>query len=123
MRIAERLYSQGFISYPRTETNIFPNNMNLNGLVEMQTADNRWGREYYLRYWYMIMLVYELKSILTNFFMISEFACKILGEGISPRQGKKSDQAHPPIHPIKHTDGLSGNFCHFFNKYGKQLIY
>lgn len=43
MRIAERLYTQGFISYPRTETNIFPNNMNLAQLVEMQTGDNRWG--------------------------------------------------------------------------------
>lgn len=28
---------------------------------------------------------------------------------MNPRQGKKSDQAHPPIHPIKYTDGLSGN--------------
>lgn len=43
MRIAERLYTQGFISYPRTETNIFPKEMNLGNLVEMHTGDNRWG--------------------------------------------------------------------------------
>lgn len=48
MRIAERLYTQGFISYPRTETNIFPKNMNLAQLVEMQTGDNRWGGNWHI---------------------------------------------------------------------------
>ena len=36
MTIAEKLYTQGFISYPRTETNIFPKELDLNPLVEMQ---------------------------------------------------------------------------------------
>jgi len=43
MKIAEKLYSQGFISYPRTETNIFPNEFNLSNLVQIQTEDNNWG--------------------------------------------------------------------------------
>lgn len=43
MKIAEKLYSQGFISYPRTETNIFPNDFNLFNLVQFQTEDNNWG--------------------------------------------------------------------------------
>lgn len=43
MIIAEKLYSQGFISYPRTETNIFPKEFNLSNLVELQTDDNNWG--------------------------------------------------------------------------------
>lgn len=82
MRIAERLYTQGFISYPRTETNIFPKELNLRTLVEQQTVDQRWG----------------------------EFATGILNDGgPSPRQGKKSDQAHPPIHPTKHAPNLTGN--------------
>lgn len=81
MQIAEKLYSQGFISYPRTETNIFPKEMNLQPLVSQQTAGNApWG----------------------------PFAQRVLQEGIDPRQGKKSDQAHPPIHPIKYTDSLRG---------------
>ena len=46
MRIAERLYSQGYISYPRTETNAFPENMNLQDIVRDHVPDNRWGRAY-----------------------------------------------------------------------------
>lgn len=30
----------------------------------------------------------------------------MLDEGPSPRQGKKSDQAHPPIHPTKYVGNL-----------------
>lgn len=65
MKIAEKLYTQGFISYPRTETNIFPKEMNLVQLVELQRDDASWG----------------------------PFAHRIMNEGgPTPRQGKKSDQ-------------------------------
>ena len=43
MRVAEKLYTQGYISYPRTETNIFPKDLALRPLVEKQTEDQRWG--------------------------------------------------------------------------------
>ena len=43
MTIAERLYTQGLISYPRTETNKFPPEINLSPLVDTQRADGRWG--------------------------------------------------------------------------------
>ncbi|XP_051569913.1 DNA topoisomerase 3-alpha-like isoform X2 [Myxocyprinus asiaticus] len=82
MKIAEKLYTQGFISYPRTETNMFPQNLNLTLLVEQQTQDNEWGN----------------------------FAQRILNSGgPTPRNGNKSDQAHPPIHPTKYTNSLQGN--------------
>ncbi|XP_074027448.1 topoisomerase 3-alpha isoform X2 [Leptinotarsa decemlineata] len=82
MKIAEKLYTQGFISYPRTETNIFPKELNLTNLVEQQRDDPRWG----------------------------PFAQRIINEGgPTPRQGRKSDQAHPPIHPIKLATNLTGN--------------
>lgn len=84
MRIAERLYTQGLISYPRTETNIFPKELNLTTLVEQQVNNGTWGN----------------------------FARGILESGVTPRQGKKSDQAHPPIHPTKYTDGLQGLSSH-----------
>lgn len=84
MKIAEKLYTSGYISYPRTETNIFPKELNLTPLVEIQTADQRWGA----------------------------FAQRILGPqgGPRPRVGKKTDKAHPPIHPTKAAKGeLQGN--------------
>lgn len=82
MKIAERLYTQGLISYPRTETNIFPKELNLVNLVTQQQEDQRWGA----------------------------FAHRIINEGgPTPRQGKKSDQAHPPIHPTKYSNNLTGN--------------
>ncbi|ERE67718.1 DNA topoisomerase 3-alpha [Cricetulus griseus] len=82
MRIAEKLYTQGYISYPRTETNIFPKDLNLVALVEQQTLDPHWGA----------------------------FAQNILERGgPTPRNGNKSDQAHPPIHPTKYTSNLQGD--------------
>lgn len=83
MKIGEKLYTQGFISYPRTETNIFPANLALAPLVEQQTQSQTWGT----------------------------FAQRVLDQpgGPNPRQGKNSDQAHPPIHPTKFTDTLQGN--------------
>lgn len=46
MKIAEKLYSQGFISYPRTETNIFPKDFNLSNLVQLQAVDSNWGGKF-----------------------------------------------------------------------------
>ncbi|XP_053327854.1 DNA topoisomerase 3-alpha [Spea bombifrons] len=82
MKVAEKLYTQGYISYPRTETNIFPKDLNLTSLVEQQTQDSQWGN----------------------------FAQRILDRGgPTPRNGTKSDQAHPPIHPTKYAGNLQGN--------------
>lgn len=81
MTIAEKLYTQGFISYPRTETNKFSPDLKLRPLVEMQTQHPEWG----------------------------DFAQRVLQWGTHPRNGNKSDQAHPPIHPTKFTNSLSGN--------------
>lgn len=43
MQIAEKLYTSGYISYPRTETNQFPKDFNLRELVQNQTPDANWG--------------------------------------------------------------------------------
>lgn len=81
MTIAEKLYTKGFISYPRTETNQFSKDIKLRPLVEMQAQDPDWGG----------------------------FANRVLQWGPNPRNGNKSDQAHPPIHPTKYATGLNGN--------------
>ncbi|VDO35049.1 unnamed protein product [Haemonchus placei] len=75
MDIAEKLYNKGYISYPRTETNKFPKNMDLSALVRQQTTSPKWG----------------------------DFAAEVLEHGPNPRNGTKSDEAHPPIHPLKHV--------------------
>lgn len=43
MKIAEDLYTKGWISYPRTETDQFDQGMDLRGLVQKQTQDGNWG--------------------------------------------------------------------------------
>lgn len=78
MDIAENLYNKGFISYPRTETDIFDESINLEPLVEKQYNSPEWG----------------------------EYARKLLGVNganrtfTKPRKGKHNDKAHPPIHPV-----------------------
>lgn len=38
--------------------------------------------------------------------VLVEFANRVLEEGVTPRNGNKSDEAHPPIHPIKYASNL-----------------
>ncbi|KAM7352037.1 topoisomerase 3-alpha [Cochliomyia hominivorax] len=81
MTIAEKLYTKGIISYPRTETNMFSKDIDLKALVEQQTGHGVWGA----------------------------FAQRVAEWGPNPRNGNKSDQAHPPIHPTKMVPNLDGN--------------
>ena len=79
MEIAEKLYNKGLISYPRTETNAFPE-MNLREIVE------------------------ELAKNKSPF---GAFANRILEEDgfyAPPKKGKLDDKAHPPIHPVKNCE-------------------
>ncbi len=78
MRIAEKLYTQGFMSYPRTETNIFPDSFDLGDVIQLQAGDPQWG----------------------------DFASRLAAIGATPRQGTKTDNAHPPIYPTKYTNSL-----------------
>ncbi|VDM53039.1 unnamed protein product [Angiostrongylus costaricensis] len=43
MSIAEHLYTQGFISYPRTETTSYPSNFDLTGTLRQQANNSKWG--------------------------------------------------------------------------------
>lgn len=84
MNVAEKLYTSGFISYPRTETDIFDPAIDLRKLIEKQTAHPTWGP--------------YASSLLNN----NKFR--------PPRQGNHNDKAHPPIHPVAMVtpDALSG---------------
>ncbi len=76
MKVAEDLYTKGWISYPRTETDQFDSGMDLRNLVSRQTQDGRWGA----------------------------FAQNLMNGGFhQPRNGRNNDKAHPPIHPVNYV--------------------
>lgn len=76
MKVAEDLYTKGWISYPRTETDQFDRGMDLRVLVSRQTQDGRWG----------------------------PFAQNLMNGGFNqPRSGRNNDKAHPPIHPVNYV--------------------
>ena len=77
MRVAEALYTKGWISYPRTETDQFPRDFDLHSLIRKQVQDNNWG----------------------------EYAQGLINGGFrTPRSGRNNDQAHPPIHPVNYVN-------------------
>jgi len=73
LSLSEKLYLEGLISYPRTET-------------------DRYSREI-LDFAYKILREMQKKKFIPKDVEIG-----------SPRQGKKDDRAHPPIHPKKFID-------------------
>ncbi|KAJ8675437.1 hypothetical protein QAD02_011223 [Eretmocerus hayati] len=73
MQIAERLYTQGYISYPRTETTSYPENFDLLSTLRQQQNNSDWGDE----------------------------VRKIISTGISrPKKGNDAGD-HPPITPMR----------------------
>lgn len=82
MEITEKLYNDGYVSYPRTETDKFSPSIDLKKLVEKQQGNPLWG----------------------------DYAKKLLNENkfCFPRNGRNDDQAHPPIHPTKEGNSLFG---------------
>jgi DNA topoisomerase-3 len=44
IKVAEELYQKGFVSYPRTETDQFDTNIDLQSLIRKQVPDPGWGQ-------------------------------------------------------------------------------
>ncbi|MCJ1398143.1 DNA topoisomerase [Xylographa trunciseda] len=80
MKIAEDLYTKGWISYPRTETDQFDKGIDLKKLIEKQVQDQTWGP--------------YAQNLLNGAFR-------------TPRTGRNNDQAHPPIHPVNYVASTS----------------
>ncbi|KAJ3217572.1 DNA topoisomerase [Dinochytrium kinnereticum] len=74
VQIAEELYLQGLISYPRTETDEFIPGTNLQDIISQFTGNAEYG---------------------------NHAQCLLNGEFRHPRSGGHNDNAHPPIHPLK----------------------
>jgi len=71
MRIAESLYTSGYISYPRTDNTVYPESLDLRALIELFKAGT------FKQYAEQLLKKPELK----------------------PTRGKKETTDHPPIYP------------------------
>jgi len=75
LSIAEELYSKGYISYPRTETDIYPRTFDYN--QPYKTIEKS-----------------DLKHLII-------YTKGFPRPKPNPRQGRRDDKAHPPIYPVK----------------------
>uniref|UniRef100_F1KW18 DNA topoisomerase n=1 Tax=Ascaris suum TaxID=6253 RepID=F1KW18_ASCSU len=95
MSTAEYLYTRGFISYPRTETNTYPVNFDLIGPLRQQQNDPRWGN----------------------------IVKQVLSEGITKPRGGEDKGDHPPITPMRSDDGsLSGDALRLYQYVTQHFI-
>lgn len=107
MDIAEQLYQQGYISYPRTETDQFPTDgrgcVNLKSLIALQCEDQRWG---------------------TQARRLLETDDDAKGGFVAPRTGNRNDHAHPPIHPTKAAPPgtLSGDAARLYDYIARRFL-
>lgn len=73
MKIAEDLYTDGYISYPRTDNTVYPPSLSLRAILDKLRKSD---------------LAKEAEEILAQ-------------ETLRPSRGKKSTTDHPPIHPVE----------------------
>lgn len=92
MDIAEKLYNNGYISYPRTETDSFPKNFGFSSIINKIKGDIKFG-EY-----------------------ASNFEFKY------PRNGSNNDQAHSPIYPLKDGSDLQGDERKIFEFIARRFL-
>ena len=75
-RIAEDLYTDGYISYPRTDNTVYPRSLDLR----------------------------EVLGYLENVEGVGQHAKRLQGQNnLSPTRGKKETTDHPPIYPTAHA--------------------
>lgn len=83
MRIAESLYMQGLISYPRVDNTVYPRSLDLAGIVN---------------------------GLAANVPALAPVCKKVLAGPMKPTRGKTETTDHPPIHPTGQgsADALDG---------------
>lgn len=73
MKVAEDLYTDGYLSYPRTDNTVYPPSLSLRNILE-KLRKSEFSK--------------EAEEILSQ-------------ETLRPSRGKKSTTDHPPIHPVE----------------------
>jgi DNA topoisomerase-3 len=96
MQAAERLYLNGYLSYPRTETSAYPNSFDIKGTLQQQVGDNRWGA--YVR--------------------------DLLSKGHNKSRGGVDMGDHPPITPCRSAGPgeLSGDMARIYDLVVRHFI-
>ncbi|CAG8644563.1 6436_t:CDS:10 [Cetraspora pellucida] len=96
MLIAERLYTQGYISYPRTETTTYPKNFDIKSVLKDQSRHDLWGL----------------------------YAKELLEKGFEWPTGGSDAGDHPPITPMRvvNEGDLSGDSWRIYNYVTRHFI-
>ncbi|KAI5180995.1 DNA topoisomerase III [Nematocida sp. AWRm80] len=92
MKIAEELYTKGYISYPRTETDLFPVNFDAHSPIIALRTDT----------------------------ILGDYATR-LAPGV-PVRGRNNDQAHTPIYPMRNGNGLIGKQREVFEYVARRFL-
>jgi DNA topoisomerase I len=80
MNLAESLYQQGLISYPRTDNTVYPNSLDFKEILNKLSLDKNYNK----------------------------FTKEILSKPLHASRGKKETTDHPPIHPVDYNANLNG---------------
>ena len=80
MSIAEELYTAGYVTYPRTDNTVYPDDLEPRALLESLAASGRFGE--------------DAASLLER-------------DAIEPTEGDEETTDHPPIHPTGDLPGAS----------------
>ena len=97
MRIAETLYMNGFISYPRVDNTVYPSSLDLRGTLKMLT-----GNPAYAPY---------AQALLEK-------------DKLTPTRGKMQTTDHPPIHPTgcADSDSLTAEEWKLYNLIARRFM-
>jgi DNA topoisomerase-1 len=95
MRIAEDLYMDGFISYPRTDNTVYPSSLPTRELVAS------------------LVRIPEFEA-----------AAPLLDGDLKPTRGKKESTDHPPIYPAQavHPGGLDGQHQRVYELIARRFL-
>jgi len=96
LSLAQDLYTNGFISYPRTSSQKLPSALNFKKIIEKLKSNN------------------EYKEICSELLNKKE---------LKPNEGKKSDPAHPAIHPTGEFSGkLDGKQFRLYDLIARRFL-